>query len=324
MSKWAFAILGVCLILGGCANNNAEVAQAKPPDPCKQLSAPRVANQPRYRQLTISLGSSGDAPTKLSQDDLKINTGNQEIPVQFFQQEAVSVGILVDTSGSMDPKMRQARTTLAELIDGLNPDDEAFLMAFSSRPFMLQAFTSNHTWLKRRVDLLHAFGQTSLFDSTIQGLRLVERGCYEHKALFLMTDGIDNTSSVNQSAMLAAVKESKVRIFALGIGNEEPQRALFIGPFALGGDNANTVDARTLRSLADTSGGKSYILPELGNAKAKQTALAIANGIDNHYAIGFVAPANSRIQIELLHHSGATLKIDSAPPGVTVVKLSRS
>jgi hypothetical protein len=74
-----------------------------------------------------------------------------------------------------------------------------------------------------------------------------------------------------------------------------------------------------LRELAEASGGKVYILPELGDAQAKQTALAIAAGMDNQYAVGFIAPANSKIRVELLNHPGATLKIEDAPPDVSVV-----
>jgi VWFA-related protein len=344
MSKWAFAIAGLYLILASCANNNVVAVQPTPPrathvnwgngwwtlpanatqpEPCKQPSAPQLANQPGYRQLTISLDSSGDAPTKLSQGDLKIRDGTQEIPVQLFQSEAASVGLLVDTSGSMEPKMRQAETTLTDLIDGLNPNDQAFLMAFSSRPFVLQAFTSDHTWLKRRVDSLHAFGQTSLLDSIILGLQAVKHGCYEKKALFVMTDGMDNVSVATPSEVIAGVKKAGVPIYALGIGREGANRALFMGPFRIGAD-ADEVDARTLRLLAETSAGKWYLLPMIGDAQAKETASAIANEIDNHYTVGFVAPANSKIQIDLLNHPGATLKIEGAPPDIAVVNGSHS
>lgn len=319
MSKWALAIVGICLILGGCASNNAAVVQANPPEPCKQPPTSQMANQPGFRQLTVRLESGSDAPTKLSQGDLQIRDGNQDIPVQFFQQEPASVGILVDTSGSMEPNMRPVNAALTDLIDGLNPNDQAFLMAFSSRTFVLQPFTNDHVKLKNQLDLLHAFGQTSLCDSIIQGLQAVKHGCYENKALFVMTDGKDNVSSAIPSEMMDAVRTANVPIYALGIGREGASRPLYMGPFRVGADT-DKVDVATLRELAEVSSGKFYILPESGDAQAKQTALAIANEIDNEYVIGFIAPPaqNSKIQIELPNHPSATLKIEGAPPDVSV------
>ncbi|HUN59783.1 MAG TPA: VWA domain-containing protein [Candidatus Binataceae bacterium] len=326
MSNLGLAIVGVCLILGSCANNNAVVAQVKPPEPCQQLSAPQVANQADYRQLTISINSSGDVPAMLSHSDLRIPNGNQDISVQVFQQEAASVGILVDTSGSMEPKMIQAKMILTDLIDGLNPQDQAFLMTFSSRPFVLQAFTTDHTWLKRRVDSLHAFGQTSLLDSIILGLRAVKQGCYENKALFVITDGEDNVSVATHSVMMTAAKESKVPIITLWTGDSAvagPHSArLYADLFPFVYKN-QYFDVDPLQSLADASRGKAYVLSKPGDAAAKQIALAIANEIDNHYTVGFVAPADSKIEIELLNHPGSVLRLDDAPPDVTVVSANR-
>lgn len=343
MNQWGFAIISAFLVLGGCANKSVVIVQSKPSgsagidwgsssltarpnagqtEPCQQLSAPQVANQPNYRQLIVSVESQDMAPIRLSKNDLKIRDGDQEIAVQFFQQKEASVGILVDGSGSMEPKMIQAKATLTDLIDGLNRNDEAFLIVFSSRPFLLQNFTRNRELLKQDLTLIHPFGQTAMRDAIVQGLLLIRHGCYPNKALFVMTDGMDNTSSVSSADMISAMKQSKVPIFAIGIGNKEAH-PLFMGAFMVGGDE-DWVDAPTLQNLASSSGGKAYILPVLGNAKAKKAALSIADEIDNHYAIGFAAPANGKIQIELLNHPEARLRIDSAPPDLTVVNLSHS
>jgi VWFA-related protein len=344
MSKWAWPIVGVCLILGGCANKSIVIVQAKPPgsagidwgkssliaptdaaeaEPCQKPSTPQAVNQPDYRQLTVSLDSSDTASIEVRKEDLKIRDDNREIPLQFFQRKAASVGILVDTSGSMDPKMIQAKATLTDLIDGLSSDDEAFMIEFSIRPFLLQNFTRDHALLKQALTLLHPFGQTAMRDAIIQGLLLIRHGCNQNKALFVMTDGMDNVSSVSPRDMMAAVKQSNVRIFALGIGNKQAH-PLFNGPFMLGGDE-DWVDIPTLQDLAGSSGGKIYILSIRDDAEAKQTALAIADEIDNQYTIGFVAlpTQNSKIQIELMNHPGATLKIEGAPPDVSVVNGSQ-
>jgi VWFA-related protein len=283
-----------------------------PAEPCTQVTPPAVASQAGYRQLTISMVSAeGSEPSKLVAADLKIDQGGNEIPVKYFHQEAVSLGILVDSSGSMEPKKRQAEATLDDLIDGLNPEDQAFLMTFSNRVAMLQNYTSNHDLLKQQMALIHPFGQTSLRDSVITGLAMLQHGCNQTKALFVMTDGMDNISSITVPKMMDEVKESGVPIFALGIGNPHA-RSL---PFIHGGGDEDRVDTATLRSLAEATGGRSYILPEVGGSEAKATAIAIANGIDNHYVVGVIAggAAKSKIRIELVNHPGSTLKIEDAP-----------
>src|SRR5271170_189343 len=80
-----------------------------PPEPCKQLSAPQDLNQPDYRQLTIAIDSAGcSTPFTLTTASLSIQQAGKEIPVKYLRQEPVSLGLLVDTSGSMEPKKRQA------------------------------------------------------------------------------------------------------------------------------------------------------------------------------------------------------------------------
>ncbi len=165
------------------------------------------------------------------------------------------------------------------------------------------------------MDLIRPFGQTALYDSVIKGLAMLQHGCDQNKALFVMTDGMNNISSITAAKMMDEVKESGVPIFALGIGKAAPAW------FSMQGfGDEDRVDAATLRSLAQASDGKWYILPELGNPEAKATAIAIAYGIDNHYAVGFVADkaANSKIRIDLLSHPGSTLRIEGAPANVTV------
>jgi VWFA-related protein len=301
--------------------NSAGITQESkaPVEPCHQLSVPAAASQAGYRQLTISIDpAEGSPPSKLVAADLEIDQGGNEIPVKYFHQEAVSLGILVDASGSMEPKKRQAEATLGELIDGLDPDDQAFLMAFSNRAILLQNYTSDHELIKQRMALIHPFGQTALRDAVITGLGMLQHGCEQNRALFVMTDGMDNTSSITDAKMMDEVKESGVPIFALGISSSA--RVGFGKQGILGSGDQDRVDLATLQLLAQASGGKWYTLRELGDPEAKTTSIAIADGIDNHYVVGFIAggAAKGKIRLELLNHPGSTLRIEGAPADVTV------
>jgi VWFA-related protein len=326
----ALAIAGLSLILAGCANDNLATESPTPSGigptsaaleigQCPQAT-PRLVAQPGYRELVLSLDVGKDnKPAKLNPTDLKIYDGDKELPIKIFEQQGVSLGILVDTSGSMAKKLDSTKAVLIELLDVLSPGDEIFLVAFSSRPFVIQAFTFHRELITNRLNLLYAFGQTDLNSTIVQGLLMVRHGCNQNKALFVVTDGIDDNSSVTRTKMLDTVKRFQVPIFALGIGDKAKPSSSGSTMFALSGD-LDMVDAQSLRGIAEASGGRSYILPELGGTEAKATAIAIADGIDNHYVVGFVTggAAKSKIRIELLNHPGSTLRIEGAPADVTV------
>jgi hypothetical protein len=90
------------------------------------------------RCVRLTVESSGaDAPQKLARDDLKLSQGGRAMQILFFEQEPASVGILIDTSGSMDTKLQQAKNAIAQFVNDLNSRDDIFLFAFSSKPFLL-------------------------------------------------------------------------------------------------------------------------------------------------------------------------------------------
>ncbi len=152
------------------------------------LPTRELRQQPGYEQVTVTVTDPrGTYVTGLQKGDFKLYMDGQQRPIEFFRQDLntpVSVGILVDTSGSMEPKIPQARAAIAQFLRDLNDRDDVFLFAFSSHPFLLQPFTMNHDLVMRRLALLHAYGQTALFDVIMQGLNMVQRGRYDKKALY--------------------------------------------------------------------------------------------------------------------------------------------
>src|SRR5271167_424346 len=145
-----------------------------------------LRQQPGYEQVTVTVTEpSGTYVTGLQKEDFKLYMDGQQRPIEFFRQDLntpVSVGILVDTSGSMTPKIPQARAAIAEFLRDLNDKDDVFLFAFSSHPFLLQPFTVNHDLVMRRLALLHAYGQTALFDVIMEGLQMVARALRQESA----------------------------------------------------------------------------------------------------------------------------------------------
>ena len=288
------------------------------PQQHRDLPAPQTAdltipsnemrNQQGYVQTTVTVtDQEGHYIADLQKSDFKLFVDGMQRNIDFFRQDSntpVSLGILVDTSGSMEPKLPQAEAAISELIQNLNDQDDVFLIAFSSRPFVLQPFTTNHQLVLNRLMLLHAFGQTSLYDTVIQGLLMVRHGRWDKKALVVITDGMDNTSQATLEEVGAEARRMGVLVYAIGIGdantaNSSP--AFSIGPFAIG-DDSNEVDASTLQMLSSESGGKLFLMHEVGDGAALRAACEqISHELRQQYTIGFVAPDASRGGYRNLH-----------------------
>jgi Ca-activated chloride channel family protein len=258
-----------------------------------------LRSQQGYAQATVTVTQDGRYVTGLHKDDFQLYVDGQKRNIDFFRQDSqtpVSVGILVDTSGSMEPKLPQAEAAITEFMHNLNDQDDVFLIAFSSRPFVLQPFTIDHGLVLNRLGLLHAFGQTSLYDSVIQGLLMVRHGRWDKKALLVITDGMDNTSEETLDEVGAQARRMGVLVYTIGIGdpNASNMPAFGIGPFVLGGDG-DRVDAATLNMLSSETGAKTYLFRAVGDGGPLRAACAqISHELRQQYTIGFIAPDASR------------------------------
>jgi len=266
----------------------------------EELTIPsrELREQPGYEQVQVTVTDpSGSYVTGLQKQDFNLYLDNKPRPIQFFRQDTnapVSVGILVDTSGSMTPKIPQARVAIAEFLRDLNDRDDVFLFAFSSHPFLLQSFTMNHELVMRRLALLHAYGQTALFDVIEQGLGLLRQGRYDKKALLVVTDGMDNASAATVADVVAQARRMGVLVYSIGIGDPNPGAGISfaIGPFALPNfGDADRVDVETLHTLSTETGAKTYVIRQVGDGEQlKRACEEISLELREQYTVGFVAP----------------------------------
>ena len=290
----------------------------------QELTLPtrELREQPGYEQVTVTVTDPrGTYVTGLQKSDFKLFMDGQQRPIEFFRQDLntpVSVGILVDTSGSMVPKIPQARAAIAEFLRDLNERDDVFLFAFSSRPFLLQPFTMNHDLVMRRLSLLHAYGQTALFDVIMQGLNMVQRGRYDKKALLVVTDGMDNTSASTVNDVVAQARREGVLVYSIGIGDPNASSSglsVAIGPFVLGGDDAERVDSETLHALSTETGAKTYIVREAGDGESlRRDCENISLELREQYTVGFLAPDPAaggyrKLNVEVPGKPGADIRV---------------
>jgi Ca-activated chloride channel family protein len=169
----------------------------------------------------------------------------------------------------------------------------------------------------RRLALLHAYGQTALFDVIMQGLNMVQRGRYDKKALLVVTDGMDNTSGSTVNEVVAQARREGVLVYSIGIGDPNPTSGLSIavGPFSFGGDESERVDSETLHSLSTETGAKTYIIRQAGDGEALRRACEnISLELREQYTVGFLAPDPSaggyrKLNVEVPGKPGADIRV---------------
>ena len=197
----------------------------------KAPSAPAAwTKEPNYRQVLISAHHQKNLPPpKLTLANLRLYQDGKQLQIVYLQPQPVTVGILVDNSGSMEPKLTQTRDALADFIRDLNPGDEIFVDAFSDRPYTVAPLTTDHKIAIDRLGMMHAYGRTALYDVIIEGLQTMSRGCNKRKALVVLTDGMDTASSSSLDQVTKDAQSVKVPIYSIGIG--DPTASSSGGPF---------------------------------------------------------------------------------------------
>ncbi len=204
--------------------------------------------------VTVS-DEAGNAIADLGRDDFQVFEDGEPQKVETFGFSTnlpLSVGVLVDHSGSMERRIEEARQAALEFFARiLRPDDRAFFGGFAFSADAITPFVANLSALRHEIlDLPGAEGGTALYDAIVTGLYRF-RAVEGRKALIVVTDGEDTASRVAYEDMLRYVRAARVPIYFIGIGFSKLD-------FGLNG---------RLRSLASETGGVAYFVNEKELAK---------------------------------------------------------
>ncbi len=160
----------------------------------------------------------------LVQDDFIVYEDNQRQTISYFSAEhvPVSLGIVLDTSGSMaGEKIQAARAALdLFLFDLLDDGDEVFLYRFSDYPTLLQGWTSDRTAVSHALGRIAPHGGTALYDAVAEAIPLAQAGARRKKALLIVSDGNDTMSQTSLRDLKQHIRESEVLVYAIGIDGE--------------------------------------------------------------------------------------------------------
>ena len=265
---------------------------------------------------TVTDGSGHFVPNLRLEDFTLDEDGERQTITQFEAERVpVSLGIVLDTSGSMGgEKMEAAREAIRRFVyDLLGQTDEMFLYRFDSRPILVQGWTEDRTRLVRALGGVRPAGGTALYDAVAEAIPLAASGTRRKKALVVISDGNDTNSDIEVDEVRQLIRESEVMVYAIGIdgsgavASRSPVPQIPRWPLPGGGPIQipwpgrrpttpapaprpgmnDRVNERALRMLTDDSGGRTEII---GGARDLDAATAgIASELSQQYFLGYVS-----------------------------------
>ncbi len=278
--KSSVPALAACLVLAGSLTlPMLALAQARSPAP-PQDEIPVFTADTRLVVVHASvLDSKGKLITNLPQSAFKVLENGIEQPLKIFRREdvPVSMGIVIDNSGSMRDKKTRVAAAALDLVRASNPQDEVFIVNFNDDAYLDQAFTNDIKKLEEALDRLETKGGTAMRDAVSMSIDYVkDKAKKDKKVLVIVTDGNDNTSNINLEELVRKSQQSDVLIYSIGIlSEEEPREA--------------RKARRALHDLAIASGGMDYYPKDL--EEVDKITPTVAHEIRNQYTLGY-SPAN--------------------------------
>jgi Ca-activated chloride channel family protein len=259
------------------------VAKLKDPevDPVEDVV---MVNTPEYMatvdvhlvELPTTVLVGGKPVNTLDEKAFKVLDEGQPVTISKFehvQDLPLSIGMAVDTSGSMDEKMSTAREAGAAFFQNvLRKGDKAFLVAFDSQPHLVQKWSPELKEIYSGLAKMRAEESTALYDAIVYSLYNFS-GVRGQKALVLVTDGKDTVSKFSFEQALEYAQRAAVPIYAIGIGIR-----------GLDMDTKNK-----LNRITTETGGSSYYIENA--AELSKIYTDIQNELRSQYVLGFYPAA---------------------------------
>lgn len=245
--------------------------------------------------IATVVDSKGRTVPNLTVDDFIVDEDGQPQTIKHLLPTAdlpISIGVVLDASGSMQSKMRTAQSAIDRFLTMIHKNDEVFLMTFAMRASLIADFTSDRTTLTHALSTgVNIGGGTALYDSLYQALQKVKQGRYEKKAVLLVTDGEDTTSLTRFDQTLENIREADMLVYSVGIKGAP---GFDMGTDSVSGNssssasNSTTVDMKVLNRFGEASGGRAWEISEAAFGKNLDAVLeTVAAELRSQYSIGY-------------------------------------
>jgi len=225
--------------------------------------------------------SKGTPVLGLGESDFQVWEDGVLQPIRHFRHNdiPVTVGLVIDNSGSMSTKRGDVVAASLAFARASNPQDQMFVVNFNEKVwFALPAdtpFTDQVSQLERALSRIAANGETALYDAVAAGLEHLKKGNRDKKVLIVISDGGDNASRHKLSEVMASAGQPDVIIYTIGIFDEDDRDR----------------NPGVLKKLAKATGGEAFLPESLQDVVP--ICERIAHDIRNQYTIAYV-PTNKK------------------------------
>ena len=229
------------------------------------------------------LDKSGHLVTNLPRGAFQVFENNVPQEIKVFKREdvPVSMGLIVDNSGSMRDKREKVKDASLALVKDSNPHDEVFVVNFNDDAYLdTKDFTADIKEMEEALSKIDSRGGTAMRDAIRMSIdHMKEKAHRDKRVLVVVTDGNDNASMITLENLVKAAQQSEVLIYAIGLLTEEEHR------------EARRAE-RSLKILAQATGGETYFPKDV--ADVDRIAHQVARDIRNQYTIAY-SPSNQSL-----------------------------
>ncbi len=231
---------------------------------------------------TTVLDDRGKFADGLKQENFRVFEDKIEQKLAIFKREdvPVSMGLVIDNSGSMRDKRPRVNEAAITLVEASNKNDEAFVVNFND-DFYLDLdkdFTNSIPELKEALERIDSRGSTALYDAIIGSLDHLKKASKDKRVLLVVTDGEDNTSHNSLEKAIREIQKTDTVVYTIGLLSEESKK------------NAKKAK-RALEQIALASGGLSYFPENVDDVH--NICQQVAHDIRNQYILAYY-PTNER------------------------------
>ena len=221
---------------------------------------------------TTVTDSRGRPVQGMQKQDFRLLEDGVEQPLgNFFVQDGpISIGVILDISGSVRNKVTEARQAVSEFLRLSSPKDEFFLITFKDEPELVRPFTTNVDDIESDLQAAQPSGWTALYDAMVMGIQQMKRASRDRRVLLVLSDGGDNNSRYTRAEVKSLIREANVRIFSISVQSHTP----------------------ALDNLAAESGGRGYRVPKL--AELPEAIATLSAEAHAEYVLGYTPPKRTQ------------------------------
>ena len=270
--------LGVAAALWAGQQNIAPPSPPKPNAPADESGAIFRSDTRVVVCPTTVVDKAGHLVLDLPKSAFTVYENKQPQPFSMKREDVpVSLGLVIDNSGSMRPRIKRVETAALDLVLASNKDDEEFVVNFNDTPYLdlphEEDFTSDIEDLKQALARIDARGGTAMRDALhVSIAHLKQKAHRDKKVLVAITDGADNSSIMSLEALTKEAQQSGVLIYAVGLLAEEER-------------NEARRAKRELLWLTETTGGEAFFPNDLTDVD--RIAKEVAQDIRSQYTIAY-------------------------------------